>query len=99
GGRPVTGPGARAGHPAKNARGAFYRRIQARYGSPKAVVATARKIAERVYRLLKYGKAYVRQEMAAAEQAYAARRLHGPARAAQVLGYWLVPAAAASAAP
>ena len=61
-------------------------------GNPKAN-ETARKIAERVYRLLKYGEAYVRQELAAAEQAYAARRLQGLARAAQDLGYQLVPAA------
>src|SRR5262249_40835204 len=48
-------------HHAKHALGAFYRRIQARCGGIKAVFATARKIAERVYRLLKYGVAYVRQ--------------------------------------
>lgn len=35
-------------HHAKNALGAFYRRIQARCGGIKAVFATARKIAERV---------------------------------------------------
>ena len=40
-------------HHAKNALGSFYRRIQARAGGCKAIVATARKIAERVYRLLK----------------------------------------------
>jgi transposase len=80
-------------HHAKNALGAFYRRIQARCGGPKAVVATARKIAERVYRLLKYGEAYVRQEMAAAEEAYRARVLKGLARKATELGYRLVPAA------
>jgi len=50
-------------HHAKNAMGAFYRRIQARAGGGKSVVATARKIAERVYRLLKYGETYVRQAM------------------------------------
>jgi transposase len=80
-------------HHAKNALGAFYRRIQARGGGPKAVVATARKIAERVYRLLKYGEAYVRQEIAAAEEAYRARVLKGLARKATELGYQLVPAA------
>jgi transposase len=79
-------------HHAKNALGAFYRRIQARGGGPKAVVATARKIAERVYRLVKYGEAYVRQEMAAAEEAYRARVLRGLARKATELGYQLVPA-------
>jgi transposase len=54
---------------ATNARGAFYRRLQARGGGPEAVVATARKLAERVYRPLKYGAASVRQELAAAEEA------------------------------
>ena len=78
-------------HHAKNALGAFYRRIQARGGGPKAVVATARKVAERVYRLLRYGEAYVRQEMAAAEEAYRARLLKGLARKATELGYQLVP--------
>src|SRR5262249_49778609 len=45
-------------HHTKHALGAFYRRIQARAGAPKAIVATARKLAERVYRLLKHGQAY-----------------------------------------
>ena len=80
-------------HHAKNALGAFYRRIQARSGAPKAVVATARKIAERVYRLLKYGEAYVRQEMDAYEQAYRIRLTQGLAHKAKELGYQLVPAA------
>src|SRR5207245_4327654 len=76
-------------HHAKNALGAFYRRLQARCGGPKAVVATARKIAERVYRLLKYGAAYVRQEMNAYEEAYRQRLLKGLARKAKELGYEL----------
>jgi transposase len=84
-------------HHAKNALGAFYRRIQARAGGPKAVVATARKIAERVYRLLKYGEEYVRQEMAAAEEAYRVRVLKGLARKAEELGYRLAPAVATAA--
>jgi transposase len=76
---------------AKNALGAFYRRIQARAGGPKAVVATARKIATRVYRLLKYGADYVRQEMAAYEAAYRLRVIKSLARTAGKLGYQLVP--------
>jgi transposase len=83
-------------HHAKNALGAFYRRIQARAGGGKAVVATARKIAERVYRMLRYGEAYVRQEQHAYEEAYRARQVKGLARKAQELGYRLEPAAAAS---
>ena len=80
-------------HHAKNALGAFYRRIQARRGGAKAVVATARKIAERVYRLLKYGHEYVRQAEQAYEEAYRQRTLQGLARKAASLGYKLVAAA------
>jgi hypothetical protein len=79
-------------HHAKNALGAFYRRIQARCGGPKAVVATARKIAERVYRLLRYGEAYMRQAQTAYEAQYRQRTLEGMARKAAALGYRLVPA-------
>jgi transposase len=79
-------------HHAKNALGAFYRRIQARCGGAKAVVATARKIAERVYRLLKYGQAYVAQAEQAYEEAHRLRTLKAMARKAESLGYKLVPA-------
>jgi hypothetical protein len=78
-------------HHAKNALGAFYRRIQARCGGAKAVVATARKIAERVYRLLKYGEQYVAQAEHAYEEAYRLRTLKAMARKAETLGYKLVP--------
>jgi transposase len=74
---------------AKNALGAFYRRIQARAGAPKAIVATARKLAERVYRLLRYGEEYVRQDMAVYEASYRARLVKGLARRASELGYRL----------
>jgi transposase len=78
-------------HHAKNALGAYYRRIQARCGGPRAVLATARKIAERVYRLLKYGHTYVRQEMTQVEEAYRLRQIRGLARKAQELGFKLEP--------
>jgi transposase len=78
-------------HHAKNAMGAFYRRIQARAGGAKAVVATARKIAERVYRLLKYGETYVRQSMNDYENAYRIKLTKGLAKKAAELGYKLVP--------
>jgi transposase len=79
-------------HHAKHALGAFYRRIQARAGAAKAIVATARKLAERVYRLLKYGAEYVCQEMEAYEAAYRKRLVKGLARRAAELGYRLEPA-------
>ena len=81
-------------HRAQNALGAFYRRIRARAGGGKAVVATARKLAERVYRLLRYGEAYVRQEQSAYEAAYRERTLRGLARKAASLGFRLEPTTA-----
>jgi transposase len=78
-------------HHAKNAMGAFYRRIQARAGGGKAVVATARKIAERVYRLLKYGETYVRQAMNEYENTYRIKLTKGLAKKAAELGYKLIP--------
>jgi transposase len=76
-------------HHAKHALRPFYGRIQARSGSPKAIVATARKLAERVYRLLKYGAKYVCQGMEAYEAAYRERLIKGLARPAAELGYRL----------
>jgi transposase len=78
-------------HRAKNALGAFYRRIQARGGGPKAVVATARKLAERVYRMLKYGQAYVRVAQDAYDGQYQDRLVKSLAKKAASLGYKMVP--------
>lgn len=78
-------------HRAKNALGAFYRRIQGRSGGAKAIVATARKIAERVYRTLKFGQEYVRKSQEAYEQAYQLRLVKSLAKRAAHLGYKLVP--------
>jgi hypothetical protein len=78
-------------HHAKNALGAFYRRIQMRAGGPKAIVATARKIAERVYRMLKYGAEYVRHSEETYAKAYQQRLHKSLAKKAASLGYKLVP--------
>ena len=49
--------------------GAYLRRQRSRLGSPKAVTATAHKLARIVYNLMRYGVAYVKREEAAyAEQ-------------------------------
>ena len=82
---------ARGCHRAKNALGAFYRRIQARAGGAKAVTATARKIAGRVYRLLKHGQEYVRQSEEAYESAHRLRLEKALAKKAASLGYQPVP--------
>ena len=76
-------------HHAKHALGAFYRRIAMRCGGPKAVIATARKIAERVYRLLKDGREYERRDAAAYEESYRKKVLKGLTRRARELGYRL----------
>ena len=80
-------------HHAKHALGAFYRRIAARCGAPKAVVATARKIAERFWRLLTKGTAYVRQGMDEYEKNYHFKLARRLAQRAAELGYKLVPLA------
>jgi hypothetical protein len=59
--------------------------------APKAIVATARKLAERVYRLLRYGAAYVCQGAEAYEAAYRAKLVKGLARRAAEFGYRLEP--------
>ena len=45
----------------KSALGAKYRRLKARLGAPKAIVAMARHLARLVYRMLRHGQNYVEQ--------------------------------------
>jgi len=82
---------ARSLHHSKSALGAFYRRMRSRLGAPKAIVATAHKLARLVYALLTKGEAYIGQAMEEYEQAYQARKLQGLGRQAQALGYRLEP--------
>jgi len=78
-------------HHSHNALGAFFRRLKAHLGTPKAVVATAHKLARLVYRLLKHGEAYVAQGMEEYEQAYRERVVKHLIRKAKELGYQLLP--------
>jgi transposase len=78
-------------HHSPSALGAFFRRLKARLGAPKAVVATAHKLARLVYRLLKHGEAYVAQGMADYEHAYRERVVKNLVRKAKELGYQLLP--------
>ena len=78
-------------HHAKNALGAFYRRIAARSGGAKAVVATARKIAERFYRLVTKKGDYVRQAEDHYEEAYRLKLTKNLKKRAEELGYELTP--------
>jgi transposase len=81
---------------AQHVLGAFYRRIRGRAGAPKAIVATARKLAERVYWMLKYGAEYTCEKIDAYEAAYRERVIKGLARKAAELGYRLEAASPAA---
>lgn len=48
----------------------FYRRLKGRLGTPKAITATARKLACMFYRLLKYGQNYVEKGIEAYNKKY-----------------------------
>jgi len=69
--------------------GAYLRRQRSRLGAPKAITATAHKLARILYNLMRYGEAYVKQEEAAyAEQVRqrTEKQLH---RRAKEMGYEL----------
>ena len=70
--------------------GAFMRRIKSKAGAPKAITATARKIACLFYRLLKYGKDYVEQGLECYEKKYEANLVEKVKKMAKRLGYELV---------
>jgi transposase len=78
-------------HHAKSALGAYYRRIRTRLGAPKAITATAHKLARLFYSLLRTKKSFVDIGQDAYDQLYQAKRLKGLRRAASLLGYQLVP--------
>jgi transposase len=83
----------------RSALGAFCRRVAGRRGLPKAITATAYKLARIIYGMLKHGKAYAAQGMADYEAAYRERALRNLRRQAKELGYELTPAAEGQAAP
>jgi transposase len=78
-------------HRSQSALGAFLRRLKARVGAPKAITATAHKLARLVYSMLKHGTAYVTQGMEEYERRYRERAVHNLDRRAKELGYTVVP--------
>jgi len=74
-----------------SAMGAFYRRIRARHGAPKAVTATAHKLARIVYFMLKNRIPYHDPGASYYEQKYRERSLRNLRRKASKLGMSLVP--------
>jgi transposase len=75
----------------KTALGAFYRRIRSRLGPPKAITATAHKIARIFYLLWKTGQDYVDLGVDAYEQKYQDRALKNLKQRAKQMGFELVP--------
>ena len=75
----------------QSALGGFYRRMKARLGGPKAITATAHKIARIFYHVWSKGDAYVDTGVDIYEQKYRDRMLNQLQRKAQSLGFELVP--------
>ena len=70
--------------------GLFYRRIKARRGAPKAITATARKLACVIYHMLKYGEEFVMLDASKYEAQAQAHRLRRLRKEAKMLGLQLV---------
>ena len=70
--------------------GAFQRRLAARIGKSKALIATARKIAILYYKTLRYGMSFQDPGASSYQQATRERQLQGLQRRAKAMGYQLV---------
>jgi transposase len=80
----------------QSALGAFFRRMKARWGTPKAITATAHKLARLIYTMLQHGTAYARQSLADYAQHDRDRMVQSLMRRAQALGYAWVETPAAT---
>jgi transposase len=69
--------------------GAYYRRLKSRLGAPKAITATARKLACAMYRMLKYGENYRDLGQDFYEKKYKQRMVKNLKKRAQMLGFQL----------
>jgi transposase len=75
----------------KTALGAYYRQVARRIGGDVAVFATARKLAQPIYRLLRWGQPYVDEGVESFEKRYAEQRLLKLKASANNLGFELTP--------
>ena len=82
---------ANALHRSDSALGAFLRRKKAHLGAPKAITATAHKLARIIYSMLRYGQEYVDASAEYYDSQYRQRALRAAKRRAVQLGYQLVP--------
>jgi transposase len=74
-------------HHSASALGGYYRRMRAKLGAPKAITATAHKLARIFYRLWKTGEAYKDPGVDYYEQKYKERVLNNMKAKAKQLGY------------
>ncbi len=74
----------------KSALGAYLRRQRSRLGAPKAITATAHKLARLVYAMLKYGTDYVDAGQEYYEERYRTRVVQNLKRKARELGFELI---------
>ncbi len=81
---------AQALHHSKSALGAFLRRKAAQLGMPKAITATAYKLARIIYAMLTEGTEFIERGQDYYERAYQARVLKNLSRRAKELGFCLV---------
>ena len=79
-------------HHSQTPLGAFFRRMRAKLGAPKAITATAHKLARIVYHLLTTGEPYDESVFALDEERHQQRRLQRLRRDAAALGLTLTPA-------
>jgi transposase len=77
-------------HRSKSALGAYLRRQKARLGAPKAITATAHKLARLIYSMLKHGTQYVDAGQDYYEQRYRTRVVENLKRRASEFGFVLV---------
>src|SRR5690242_17117022 len=70
--------------------GAFYRRKRAQLGAPKAITATARKLACLIYRLIKEGQGYQEGDVRTYELRYKDQLLRSLRKRANGFGFDLV---------
>ena len=76
----------------KSALGAKYRRLRARLGAPKAIVAMAHHLARLVYRMLRYGENYVEKGIEHYEEKFRLQRIKWLRKEAKSLNLQLVAA-------
>ena len=80
----------------KSALGAYYRRMRSKQGAPKAITATAHKLARLVYSMFKHGSQYVDEGQDYYERKYKDRVMKNLKQKALEMGFALVPAETAS---